>query len=101
MKSSRDASDARPEALMWFGGAVMALSLVTYSLQAIYRGLDSLFTAQTGAPAGGVGLAFVALTGVVFLFIGLGWGRLTNRRHLEKHEASAADAHAPDRSVAA
>jgi len=101
MRSSRDASAARPEAMMWFGGAVVALSLVTYSFQAIYRGLDSLFTAQQGTPTGGVGLAFLALTGAVLLFVGLGWSSLINRRHLESDEAPAADNQAPDESVAA
>lgn len=75
------AQAARSEALMWVGGAVVALSLVTYSLQSIYRGLDSLFTAQKAAPLGGVGLIFVALAGLALLFVGLGWSSLINRRN--------------------
>ncbi len=101
MKSSRDASAARSEALMWFGVAVMALSLVTYSLHSIYRGFDSLFTAQKAVPTGGRGFVFVALGGLVFLFVGLGWSSLINRRHVGRHEVPAADSRTPDETIAA
>ena len=101
MKSSGDESAARSEALMWVGGAVVALSLVTYSLQSIYRGLDSLFTAQKAAPSGGVGLIFVALAGLALLFVGLGWSSLINRRHVGRHEVPAARTETHDKTIAA
>ena len=101
MKSFRNASAARSEALMWFGGAVMALSLVSYSLQSIYRGLDSLFTAQKAAPSGGAGFTFVALGGLAFLFVGLGWSSLINRRHVGRHEGPVADRQTHDKTIAA
>ena len=101
MKSSRDTSAARSEALMWFGGAVMALSLVSYSLHSIYRGLDSLFTAQKALPTGGRGFAFIALAGLVFLFVGLGWSSLINRRRVGTHQVPVADSQTPDKTFAA
>ena len=101
MKSSRDTSAARSEALMWFGGAVMTLSLVSYSLHSIYRGLDSLFTAQKALPTGGRGFAFIALAGLVLLPVGLGWSSLINRRRVGRYQVPVADSQTPDKTIAA
>lgn len=101
MKSSRDTSAARSEALMWFGGAVMTLSLVAYTFHSIYNGLDSLFTASRAASSGGVGFAFVAIAGLVLLIVGLGWSRLVNRSRVGRLEVPIGDSQRPSENIAA
>ena len=101
MRSSRDTSDAHAEVLTWSGVAVLAWSMVSYFLASVYRGLDSLFTAQKAAPFGGVGFVFAALVGLAIVFIGLGWSSVINRRHSGRHEVPVADSQIPNKTIAA
>ena len=101
MRSSRGTSDAHAEVLTLSGVAVLALSLVSYFLTSVYRGLDSLFTAQNSAPSGGVGFVFAALVGLAIVFIGLGWSSVINGRRNGRHERPVADSQIPNKSIAA